>query len=165
MTEVKKRERKLMEPMINKKARHEYSLLETYEAGVLLEGWEVKAILARRINFDNAHIIIQDGEAFLFNVMLTPLGSTSTHVQVDSTRRRKLMLHKKDIEKLYGKVREKTFTLIPVRMYQNSRGAIKVEVALAKGKKEYDKRVAQKDADVKKDLQRIMKKNNLSNVG
>ncbi len=159
MTEVKKRERKLMEPLVNRKARHEFTLMDTYQAGVLLEGWEVKAILARRINFDNAHIIIQDGEAFLFNVMLTPLESTSTHMQAESTRRRKLLLHKKDIKKLYEKVKEKTFTLVPSRIYQVGNGKIKVDVCLAKGKKEYDKREDKKNADLKKDLNRLMKHN------
>lgn len=162
MTEVKKRERKLMEPLINKKARHEFTLLETYQAGVLLEGWEVKAILARRINFENAHVLIQDGEAFLFNVMINPLDSTSTHVATDPTRRRKLMLHKKDIKKLYEQVRERSFTLVPSRIYQVPDGKIKVDVCLAKGKKEYDKRETKKNDDVKRDLSRLMK-HNLSN--
>lgn len=156
-------QRKKMEPMVNRKARHDYSILETYQAGIVLEGWEVKSILGRKISLDGAHIYIKNGEMFLLNMQLTPVTTTSTHITTESTRTRKIMLHKKDIMKLQEKVQEKTFTLIPLKIYQADNRKIKVEVALAKGKKEYDKRQASKDADVKKELGRLMK-HNLSNA-
>lgn len=145
-----------MEAVINKKARFEYAVEETFEAGIVLEGWELKPILGRKINLDNSHIYVKEGELFLLNAMITPLTSTATHVPVDSKRTRKLLMKKREIMRLMGKVQEKGYTLIPLKVYMNKK--IKVQVGLAKGKNNYDKRQSQKDADWKREQSQLMKK-------
>ena len=144
-----------MEAVLNKKARFEYFIEETFEAGIMLQGWELKPILGRKINLDNSFITVKNGELFLFNALITPLVSTGTHVAIESSRSRKLLMKKQEIMKLMGKVAEKGYTLIPLKVYMNRK--IKVQIGLAKGKKSYDKRQSLKDADWKKEQGRIMK--------
>ena len=146
-----------MEAVINKKARHNFFVEEDFEAGIVLEGWELKPILGRKINLDNSHIIVKDGELFLFNAIITPLISTATHVPVESTRPRKLLMKKKEIMRLMGRVQEKGYTLIPLKVYRNKK--IKVQIGLAKGKNDFDKRQSLKDADWKREEGKLMKHN------
>lgn len=140
----------------NKKAFHDYFIEEKYEAGIVLEGWEVKAIRDNRINIKEAYVIIQRGEVFLIGCHVTPLGSASTHVRPDSIRTRKLLLHSEQIAKLIGKVERAGYTLMPLDMHF-TRGRIKVEIGLAKGKKQYDKREAEKERDWEREKGRIMR--------
>lgn len=145
-----------MEAIVNKKARHDFFIEETFEAGVMLEGWELKSILKRKANMDLAHVHIRNGELFLFNAVITPLQTTSTHVKAESTRNRKLLMKKQEIMRLIGKVERSGYTLIPLKIYL--KGKIKVEIALAKGKKQYDKRESAKQADWDREKAQIMKK-------
>jgi SsrA-binding protein len=140
----------------NKKAFHDYFIEEKYEAGIVLEGWEVKAIRDNRINLKEAYVIIQRGEIYLIGCHVTPLGSASTHVRPDSIRTRKLLLHSEQIAKLIGKVERAGYTLVPLDMHF-TRGRIKVEIGLAKGKKQYDKREAEKERDWEREKGRIMR--------
>jgi SsrA-binding protein len=140
----------------NKKAFHDYFIEEKYEAGIVLEGWEVKAIRDNRINIKEAYVIIQRGEVYLIGCHVTPLGSASTHVRPDSIRTRKLLLHSEQIAKLIGKVERAGYTLVPLDMHF-TRGRIKVEIGLAKGKKQYDKREAEKERDWEREKGRIMR--------
>jgi SsrA-binding protein len=140
----------------NKKAFHDYFIEEKYEAGIVLEGWEVKAIRDNRINLKEAYVIIQRGEIYLIGCHVTPLGSASTHVRPDSIRTRKLLLHSEQIAKLIGKVERAGYTMVPLDMHF-TRGRIKVEIGLAKGKKQYDKREAEKERDWEREKGRIMR--------
>lgn len=140
----------------NKKAFHDYFIEEKYEAGIVLEGWEVKAIRDNRINLKEAYVIIQRGEIYLIGCHVTPLGAASTHVRPDSIRTRKLLLHSEQIAKLIGKVERAGYTLVPLDMHY-TRGRIKVEIGLAKGKKQYDKREAEKERDWEREKGRIMR--------
>jgi len=144
---------------LNKRARHEYSLMERFEAGIALEGWEVKALRAGRIAFADSYALIQHGEIFLIGAQITPLLSASTHVTTVDRRTRKLLLHRREIDKLVGAVERDGFTVVPTAMYwKNNR--VKVEVALAKGKQAHDKRAASKERDWQRDKQRIMRSHN-----
>lgn len=140
----------------NKKAFHDYFIEEKYEAGLVLEGWEVKAIRAGRVQLKEAYVIIQRGEIYLIGCHITPLGSASTHVRPDATRTRKLLLHSEEIAKLIGKVERAGYTLVPLDMHY-TRGRIKVLIGLAKGKKQYDKREAEKQRDWERERARIMR--------
>ena len=140
----------------NKKAFHDYFIEEKYEAGIVLEGWEVKAIRDNRINLKEAYVIIQRGEVYLIGCHVTPLGAASTHVRPDSIRTRKLLLHSEQIAKLIGKVERAGYTLVPLDMHY-TRGRIKIEIGLAKGKKQYDKREAEKERDWEREKGRIMR--------
>lgn len=146
-----------MEAVVNKKARFNFFIEETFEAGIMLEGWELKPILGRKINLDNSHVVVKDGELFLFNALITPLVSTATHVPVESSRPRKLLMKKKEIMRLMGKIQEKGYTLIPLKVYRKRK--IKVEIGLAKGKNNYDKRQTLKEADWKREEGKLMKHN------
>jgi SsrA-binding protein len=141
---------------LNKKARHEFTLEERLEAGLALEGWEVKSLRAGKIQLVDSYILLKGGEAFLFGALITPLPTASTHIRPDPTRTRKLLLHRDEIDKLIGAVERKGYSLIPTAMYWR-KGRAKLEIALAKGKKEHDKRAATKDRDWQRDKQRIMK--------
>ena len=141
---------------VNKRARFDYHIEERLEAGAALEGWEVKALRAGRIQFADAHVLLRDGEAFLFACLINPLPTASSHVTPDPTRTRKLLLHKREIERLTAAVDRKGYTVIPTAMYF-SRGRVKVEIGLAKGKKQHDKRAAKKDRDWERQKARIMK--------
>jgi SsrA-binding protein len=142
---------------LNKKARHEFTLEDRLEAGLSLEGWEVKSLRAGRVQMVDSYILLKDGEAFLFGALITPLPTASTHIHPDPTRTRKLLLHRDQIDKLVGAVERKGYSLIPTAMYWR-KGRAKLEIALAKGKKEHDKRAAIKDRDWKRDKQRILKR-------
>jgi SsrA-binding protein len=143
----------------NKKAFHDYFIEEKYEAGVVLEGWEVKAIREGRVQLKEAYVIIQHGEIFIIGCHVTPLGSASTHVRPDATRTRKLLLHSEQIAKLIGKVERAGYTLVPLDMHY-TRGRIKIEIGLAKGKKQYDKRESEKERDWEREKGRIMRARN-----
>ncbi|ROH88300.1 SsrA-binding protein SmpB [Pseudomethylobacillus aquaticus] len=143
----------------NKKAFYDYFIEEKYEAGIVLEGWEVKAIRDNRINLKEAYVIIQRGEIYLIGCHVTPLGSASTHVRPDAIRTRKLLLHSEEIAKLIGKVERAGYTLVPLDMHY-VRGRIKIQIGLAKGKKQYDKRDTEKERDWEREKGRIMRAHN-----
>jgi SsrA-binding protein len=140
----------------NKKAFHDYFIEEKYEAGIVLEGWEVKAIRDGKVQIKEAYVIIQNGEIYIIGCHITPLGSASTHVRPDATRTRKLLLHSEQIVKLIGKVERAGYTLVPLDMHY-TRGRMKVEIGLARGKKQYDKRDAEKERDWVREKARIMR--------
>jgi SsrA-binding protein len=143
----------------NKKAFHDYFIEEKFEAGIVLEGWEVKAIRDNRINLKEAYVIIQRGEIYLIGCHVTPLGSASTHVRPDAIRTRKLLLHNEEIAKLIGKVERAGYTIVPLDMHYKG-GRIKIQIGLAKGKKQYDKREAEKEKDWKREQGALMKSHN-----
>ena len=140
----------------NKKAFHDYFIEEKYEAGIVLEGWEVKAIRDNRTNIKEAYVIIQRGEIYLIGCHITPMGAASTHIRPDVIRTRKLLLHNEEIAKLIGKVERSGYTLVPIDMHFKG-GRIKIQIGLAKGKKQYDKRNAEKERDWERDKARIMR--------
>ncbi|WP_045727622.1 MULTISPECIES: SsrA-binding protein SmpB [Xanthomonas] len=144
---------------LNKRARHEYHLEDRYEAGLALQGWEVKSIRAGRANIGESYAFVRQGELFLFGAQITPLIQASTHVVADDRRTRKLLLHRNEIDKLIGRVERDGYTLVPTAMYW-SKNKIKLEIALAKGKQDHDKRNAAKDRDWARDKQRIMRRHN-----
>ena len=143
----------------NKKAHHDYFVEDKYEAGIALEGWEVKAIRDNRVNIKEAYVIIQKGEIYLLGCHITPLGSASTHINPDNIRTRKLLLNHDEIVKLIGKVERSGFTLVPLDMHF-SKGKIKCEIGLAKGKKQYDKRQAEKEKDWNRERKQILSATN-----
>ncbi len=142
----------------NKKARFEYFIEENYEAGLILEGWEVKSLRAGRVNLTDAHIIVKYGEAYLLGAQIQPLPTASLHSHPDASRTRKLLLNRKELNQLIGKVERQGYTLIPLSLYWKN-NKIKMQIALAKGKKSHDKRDATKDRDWQRDRERILKKN------
>lgn len=142
---------------LNKRARFEYHLDETIEAGIALEGWEVKSLRAGSVQFGESYVLIKRGEAFLFGCLITPLVSTSTHTHADPMRTRRLLLHRRELDRLVGLVERKGFTLIPTAMYWK-RGKVKVEIALARGKQTHDKRRTEKDRDWERQKQRLTRK-------
>lgn len=145
-----------MSIIANKKAFHDYFIEEKFEAGVSLEGWEVKAIRGGRANIKESYVVIRNGEVFIFGMHITPLPEASTHIKPDPTRTRKLLLHAKQISKLIGQVERAGYTLMPLDLhFQN--GRIKVEIGLAKGKKQHDKREAEKERDWDREKQRLMR--------
>lgn len=141
---------------VNKKAFHDYFIEEKYEAGLALMGWEVKAIRAGRMNIKESYVVVKNGEIFLIGMHITPLPTASTHVDPDPTRTRKLLLHAKEISTLIGKVERAGYALMPLDLHY-TRGRIKLEVGLAKGKKQHDKRNDAQDRDAKREAQRAMK--------
>lgn len=140
----------------NKKAFHDYFIEEKYEAGIVLEGWEVKAIRAGRIQLKEAYVIIRNSELYLIGSHVSPLPAASTHINPDPLRTRKLLLHAEQIERLIGKVERAGYTLVPLDMHYKS-GRIKLEIGLAKGKKQYDKREAEKRKEWERDKQRLLR--------
>ncbi len=140
----------------NKKAFHEYFIEDKYEAGIVLEGWEVKAIREGKVQLKEAYVIIQRGEIYIIGCHITPLGAASTHVRPDATRTRKLLLHNEQIAKLIGQVERAGYTLVPLDMHY-ARGRVKVEIGLAKGKKQYDKRETEKERDWEREKARIIR--------
>ena len=141
---------------VNKKAFHDYFIEEKHEAGMALEGWEVKAIRAGRMNIKESYVIIKGGELFLIGMHITPLLTASTHVSPDPRRTRKLLLHQREIMKLIGKVERAGYALVPLDLHF-MRGRIKLEIGLAKGKKQYDKRADELERDSNREAQRAMK--------
>ena len=140
----------------NRRARFDYFIEETFEAGIELQGWEVKAIRAGRVNLKEAYVIVKDGEIFLLGMHVTPLASASTHVHPDPTRTRKLLLHRREIDRLIGQVERAGYTLVPLDLHF-SRGRIKATIGLAKGKKQHDKREAEKERDWLREKARLMR--------
>ena len=143
----------------NKKAFFDYFIEEKYEAGIVLEGWEVKAIRDNRANIKEAYVIIQRGEVYLIGCHVTPLGAASTHISPDKIRTRKLLLHNEEIAKLIGKVERAGYTLVPLDLHF-TKGRVKVEIGLAKGKKQHDKRDTEKERDWEREKGRIMRSHN-----
>ena len=141
----------------NKRAFHDYAIEEKYEAGIALQGWEVKSIRAGRAQINQAHIYIREGEVYLGNAHMTPADQVCTHVTLESNRTRKLLLHKREISKLIGKVERAGYTLVPLDLHF-SRGRVKVSMALARGKREFEKRADQSKKEWKREQERIMKK-------
>src|SRR5579859_7715076 len=144
---------------LNKRARHEYHIDERFEAGLALQGWEVKSLRAGRINFGDSYAIVKNGELYLFGASIPPLISASTHVVADDRRTRKLLLHKAEIDKLLGAVERKGYTLVPTAMYWKH-NRVKVELGLAKGKQEHDKRASEKERDWNREKQAAMRAKN-----
>ena len=141
---------------LNKKARHDYFLEERFEAGLALQGWEVKSLREGRVQLTESYIIIQNSEAWLFGFHIAPLLSASTHITPDPTRTRKLLLHRRELDKLIGAVERKGFTLVPTAMYWKH-GRAKLEIALARGKQSHDKRATEKDRDWNRSKQRLLR--------
>ncbi len=141
----------------NKKAFHEYFIEDRYEAGLVLEGWEVKAIRAGRANLKEAYVTVKDGALYLFGSHISPLASASTHILPDATRTRKLLLHEAEINKLIGKVQRAGYTLMPLDLHFKN-GRVKLNIGLAKGKKQHDKRASEKERDATREAQQAMTK-------
>ncbi len=141
---------------VNKRARFEYQIEERIEAGLSLQGWEVKSLRAGQIQFGDSYVLLKDNEAWLFGTLIPPLPTVSTHYIPDPTRTRKLLMHRTEINKLTSAVERQGYTVIPTAMYW-SKGKVKVEVGMAKGKKQHDKRKVSKDRDWKIQQGRIMK--------
>lgn len=142
--------------VLNKKSRHDYILEDRFEAGLSLQGWEVKSLRAGHIQIKDSFIQIQHGEAWLHGAVITPLATASTHIQPDLRRNRKLLLHREQLNRLIGAVERKGYSIVPTAMYW-SKGRAKLEIALAKGKKAHDKRSSEKERDWNREKGRIMK--------
>ena len=140
----------------NKKAFHDYFIEERFEAGMVLEGWEVKALREGKVQLTDGYVVIREGELFLIGCQINPLKTASTHVSPESQRTRKLLLHKDEIRRLIGKVEQKGYTLVPLNLHWKG-GRVKCEIALAKGKAEHDKRDTIKDREGKREVERAMK--------
>lgn len=145
-----------MSIIANKKAFHDYFVEERFEAAIVLQGWEVKAIRAGRANIKESYVVIRSGEVFLFGMHITALPEASTHVHPDPIRTRKLLLHENQINKLIGQVERAGYTLVPLNLHF-TRGRIKLEIGLAKGKKQHDKRESEKERDWDREKARLMR--------
>ena len=143
----------------NKKAAFNYFFEERHEAGMVLQGWEVKAVREGKVQLTDGYVVIRDGELFLIGCQINPLKTASTHVNPDAVRTKKLLLHKDEIRRLIGKVEQKGYTLVPINMHWKN-GKIKCEIALAKGKAEHDKRDTIKDREGKREVERALKGRN-----
>ena len=143
----------------NKKAIFNYAIEERHEAGMVLQGWEVKALREGKVQLTDGYVVIRNGELFLIGCQINPLKTASTHVTPDSVRTKKLLLKKDDIRRLIGKVEQKGFTLVPLNLHWKS-GKVKCEIALAKGKAEHDKRDTIKEREGKREVERAMKQRN-----
>lgn len=141
---------------LNKKARHEYFIEDRFEAGLVLEGWEVKSLRAGRVQLTESYVLIKHAEAFLFGAHISPLPTASTHIHPDPVRTRKLLLHSAELAKLIGQVERRGYTLVPLAMYWK-RGRAKLEIGLAKGKKAHDKRATEKERDWQREKERVLK--------
>lgn len=141
---------------VNRKARHDYFIEDRFEAGLALEGWEVKSLRAGRVNIQEGYVVIRNGEAWLVGANISPLPTASTHVKPDPTRSRKLLLHRQELNRLIGATERQGYTLIPLDLHW-TRGRAKLEVGLAKGKKLYDKRADKRERDWARDKERLLK--------
>ncbi|SRR5690606_10020882 len=141
---------------VNRKARHDYFIEETFEAGLALEGWEVKSLRAGRAQLTESYVHLRDGEAWLLGAHIAPLPTASTHVDPDPTRTRKLLLHRRELDRLVGAVERKGYTLVPLDLHW-SRGRAKLRLGLARGKKQHDKRAGAKERDWERQKARILK--------
>ena len=146
----------------NKKAFHDYFISDRLEAGLVLKGWEVKSLREGRAQLVDSYVIVKHGEVWLLGMNITPLKTVSTHFEPDPTRTRKLLLQKKQIDRLIGSVERKGYTISPLQIYWK-KGTIKLEIGLAKGKKEYDKRATQKKQESTREMARIMRAVNKKN--
>ncbi len=144
---------------VNKKARHDYFIEDTFEAGLALEGWEVKSLRAGRAQLTESYVHVRNGEAWLLGAHVSPLKTASTHIKPDPTRTRKLLLHRPELDRLLGAVERKGYTLVPLNLHW-TRGRAKLDVGLAKGKKQHDKRATEKDRDWQRQKARILKSSN-----
>ncbi len=142
----------------NKKAFHDYFIEDRYEAGIVLEGWEVKAIRDARVQIKEAYVTIRDNELYLFGAHISALPTASTHIHPEAVRTRKLLLHRQEVDKLIGKVERAGYTLVPLNLHYKG-GRVKCEIGLAKGKKQHDKRATEKDRDANREVQAAMKQN------
>ncbi|SHE20375.1 tmRNA-binding protein SmpB [Bathymodiolus brooksi thiotrophic gill symbiont] len=142
--------------VVNKKARHDYFIEQSLEAGLSLEGWEVKSLRDNKVQIKESYVILKNNELFLFGSHISPLKYASTHVNADPTRIRKLLLHRLEINRIKDKINQKGATVVPLKLYW-LRGKVKLEIGVAKGKKEYDKRQDIKEKDWKRDKQRALK--------
>jgi len=140
----------------NRKARHDYFIDERFEAGLALEGWEVKSLRDGRAQLTEGYVNVRNGEAWLVGAHFSPLTTTSTHVHAEPTRSRKLLLHRKELDRLVGAVERKGYALIPLDLHW-SKGRVKLEIGLARGKKQHDKRASNKDRDWARQKERILK--------
>ncbi len=140
----------------NRRARFEYHIEERFEAGIVLQGWEIKAIRAGQVQLTDGYVVIRDGELYLIGCRINALRSASTHVQPEADRTKKLLMHKEEIKRLVGKVEQKGFTLVPLNLHFKD-GRAKVEIALAKGKAEHDKRDTEKKRDWEREKGRLMR--------
>ena len=140
----------------NRKAYHDYFIEERFEAGLALEGWEVKAIRAGRANLKEAYVVVKNGEIVLLGAHISPLSTASTHVRADPTRTRKLLMHREEINRLVGQVERAGYTLTPINLHYTN-GRVKLEIGLAKGKKQHDKRATEKDRDWQRDKARVLR--------
>ncbi len=140
----------------NRKARHEYFIEERYEAGLVLQGWEVKAIRSGHVQLAESYVVIRDGEIWVIGMHISPLGTASTHIVPDTTRTRKLLLKAEEINKLIGRVEQRGYTLVPLNLHY-SRGRIKMDIGLGKGKKHHDKRDTSRDRDWQREQERWLK--------
>jgi SsrA-binding protein len=140
----------------NRKAGHDYFIEERYEAGLMLDGWEVKAIRAGRAQLSEGYVMIRGGELFLTGAHISPLPTVSTHFTADPVRTRKLLLRAEEIKRLIGKVEQRGYTLVPLNLHYN-KGRIKLDIALARGKLKHDKRAAERDKEWNRDKQRILR--------
>ena len=141
---------------LNRKARFDFQIEEDFETGIALEGWEVKSLRAGRANLKESYVIVKDDQLYLLGAHIAPLPSASTHVNPDPTRTRKLLMHRKEIDRLAGMVQRQGYTLVPLSLYWKY-GRAKLKIALAKGKKKYDKRAAIKQREWERDKQRMLK--------
>jgi SsrA-binding protein len=146
----------IMSIVDNRKAYHDYFIEEKFEAGLSLDGWEVKAIRAGRAQIKEAYVVVKDGEILMIGAHITPLLSASTHVKADPTRTRKLLLHRSEINRLVGQVERAGYTLVPLNLHY-TRGRVKLELGLAKGKKQYDKRATIKEREWNREQQRLLR--------
>ena len=140
----------------NRRARFEYHLEERHEAGLVLEGWEIKAIRAGQVQLTDGYVVVRDGQLYLIGCRINPLRSASTHVNPEADRTRKLLMHRAEIRRLMGKVEQRGFTLVPLNLHYKG-GRVKAEIALAKGKAEHDKRDTIKEREGKREVERALK--------
>jgi SsrA-binding protein len=141
---------------LNKRARHEYFIEENFEAGMVLQGWEVKSMRAGKAQITEGYVLIKDGEAWLIGAHISPLRTTSTHVIADPTRTRKLLLNRRELDRLVGAVERKGHTVVPLKLYWKH-GKAKLDIGLAKGKQSHDKRATEKDRDWQRDKARLLR--------
>jgi len=141
---------------VNKKARYDFFVEDLHEAGLALQGWEVKSLRAGKAQITESYVLLRGGEAWLFGAHFTPLTSASTHIHADPTRTRKLLLHRREIDALIGAVERRGYTLVPLSLYFKN-GRVKLEIGLGRGKKQHDKRASEKDRDWKRQRERLLK--------
>ena|SRR3990167_5638766 len=141
---------------VNRKVLHDYFIEDRFEAGLVLQGWEIKSLRAGHIQLDQGYILLKRGEAWLFGASITPLKTASTHITPEPQRSRKLLLHQRELNKLLGNVERRGYTVVPLNLYwKNNR--VKLEIGLAKGKKAHDKRATEKERDWQREKQRLFK--------